>query len=65
MVVHGEKSPMTSDLRISYSNWLCSQGRARGNIADKRGTLDSKKLEGNGPVEPVASRAIEDKHVVQ
>ena len=27
--------------------------------------LGNRKLEGNGPVEPAASRAIEDKHVVQ
>ena len=27
--------------------------------------MPKKKLEGNGPVEPAASRAIEDKHMVQ
>ena len=30
----------------------------------KQGRDSQEKLEGNGPVEPAASRAIEDKHVV-
>ena len=39
--------------------------RAYFTVDKRKKELHKNKLEGNGPVEPAASRAIEDKHVVQ
>ena len=58
--------PMDALQRDKLPKYYCfAKGRHSGSFFLKvLLKSDLRKLEGNGPVEPAASRAIEDKHVV-